>query len=108
MNSFYDEFVIKVCNLELSTATLVVFVKHAMEIIELSTLKGHGQKKMVLSMIRKVVADDGSVGTDLKGQLLAMVDNGTVGSTIDLIVAATRGELSINSIEKIATGCGCF
>tara|TARA_Y100000590_G_C15447556_1_gene911385 strand:- start:476 stop:826 length:351 start_codon:yes stop_codon:yes gene_type:complete len=108
MSSFYDEFVQKVSNLELTTSTLVVFVKHAMEIVELSTLKGADQKKQVLTMIRKVVAD--SEDTDLKTTLLTMVDNGTVESTIDMIVSATKGELGINSemVGNVVKSCGCF
>ena len=34
-----------------------------------------------------------------------MLDEGIVGDVIDLVVSATKGELDINSVEKVATGC---
>ena len=36
-----------------------------------------------------------------------MLDEGIVGDVIDLVVSATKGELNINTVEKIATG-RCF
>ena len=34
-----------------------------------------------------------------------MLDEGIVGDVIELVVSATKGELDINSVEKVATGC---
>ena len=37
--------------------------------------------------------------------LLDMIDNGTVGNTIDLIVGASRGEIDINTVTQVGTNC---
>ena len=34
-----------------------------------------------------------------------MLDEGIVGDVIDLVVSATKGEIDVNSVEKVATGC---
>ena len=37
--------------------------------------------------------------------LLSMIEEGIVGDVIDLVVSATKGELDVNAIEKVAVGC---
>ena len=34
-----------------------------------------------------------------------MCDEGILGSTIDMVVAASKGELDLNAAAKVATGC---
>ena len=41
----YDTFLSKVKDLELNTKTLLVALKYAMEVVEVSELKGEAQKK---------------------------------------------------------------
>ena len=44
--------------------------------------------------------------TDEKEKLLLdLCDEGILGNTIDMIVAASKGELDINTAAKVATGC---
>ena len=37
--------------------------------------------------------------------LLDMIDQNVIENTIDLIVAATRGELDINSVQEVVKTC---
>ena len=34
-----------------------------------------------------------------------MIDEGVVGDVVDLVVAATNGEVNVNAAEKAAVGC---
>ena len=34
-----------------------------------------------------------------------MLDEGMVGDVIDLVVVATKGELNINNVKQVASGC---
>ena len=37
--------------------------------------------------------------------LLSLVDSGSIGNTIDLVVSATRWELNINTVTQTVVGC---
>ena len=75
-----------------------------MELVEATKLKGKDQKALVVKIVRKIV-NDSPIDETKKGVIIAMLDEGIVGDVIDLVVSATRGELDINTVEKVATGC---
>ena len=75
-----------------------------MEIVEATNLKGVEQKNLVEKLVRKVVKD--APITDEKEKLLLdMIDEGVVGDVVDLVVAATNGEVNVNAAEQAAVGC---
>jgi hypothetical protein len=75
-----------------------------MEVVELTTLKGEAQKVLCVKLIRDIIVE--APITDEKEKfLLDMIDNGTVGNTIDLIVGASRGEIDINTVTQVGTNC---
>ncbi len=91
-------------NIEVSSKTITQIVKIAMEIVEATKLKGQDQKTLVEKIVRKIVTE-APLDESKKSIVIAMLDEGIVGDVIDLVVSATRGELDINSVEKVATGC---
>jgi len=91
-------------NIEVSSKTITQIIKIAMEIVEATKLKGKDQKALVEKIVRKIV-NDSPIDETKKGVIIAMLDEGIVGDVIDLVVSATRGELDINTVEKVATGC---
>tara|TARA_Y200000002_G_scaffold374737_1_gene375927 strand:- start:615 stop:1025 length:411 start_codon:yes stop_codon:yes gene_type:complete len=91
-------------NIEVSSKTITQIIKIAMEIVEATKLKGKDQKALVEKIVRKIV-NDSPIDEAKKGVIIAMLDEGIVGDVIDLVVSATRGELDINTVEKVATGC---
>ena len=91
-------------NIEVSSKTITQIVKIAMEIVEATKLKGKEQKALVERIVRKIVTD-APLDESKKGIVISMLDEGIVGDVIDLVVSATKGELDINSVEKVATGC---
>lgn len=91
-------------NIEVSSKTITQIIKIAMEIVEATKLKGRDQKALVEKIVRKIV-NDSPIDETKKGVIIGMLDEGIVGDVIDLVVSATRGELDINTVEKVATGC---
>ena len=91
-------------NIEVSSKTITEIVKIAMEIVEATKLKGPDQKVLVEKIVRKIVTES-PLDEAKKSIVIAMLDEGIVGDVIDLVVSATKGEVNINTVEKVATGC---
>ena len=91
-------------NIEVSSKTITEIVKIAMEIVEATKLKGPEQKLLVEKIVRKIVTES-PLDEQKKSIVISMLDEGIVGDVIDLVVSATKGELNINTVEKVATGC---
>lgn len=91
-------------NIDVSSKTITQIVKIAMEIVEATKLKGSEQKALVEKIVRKIIVDS-PLEESKKSIVISMLDEGIVGDVIELVVSATKGELDINSVEKVATGC---
>ena len=91
-------------NIEVSSKTITQIVKIAMEIVEATKLKGKEQKALVERIVRKIVTD-APLDESKKSIVISMLDEGIVGDVIDLVVSATKGELDINTVQEVATGC---
>ena len=91
-------------NIEVSSKTITQIVKIAMEIVEATKLKGKEQKALVERIVRKIVTDS-PLEESKKSIVISMLDEGIVGDVIDLVISATKGELDINTVEEVATGC---
>ncbi len=91
-------------NIEITSKTITTVIKICMEIVEATQLKGKEQKILVERLVKKVVKD-APISDDKEKLLLDMIDEGIVGDVIDLVVSATKGELDVNAVEKVATGC---
>ena len=91
-------------NIEVSSKTITQIVKIAMEIVEATKLKGKEQKVFVERIVRKIV-NDSPLEESKKSIVISMLDEGIVGDVIDLVISATKGELDINTVEEVATGC---
>ena len=72
-----------------------------MEIVELTEVKGEEQKTLAIALTRKIVAD-APMEDNKKEAVLEMIDNGVIDETIELVVSATRGELTINQVQSCA------
>ena len=91
-------------NITISVNTITFVIKIAMEIVEATQLKGKDQKVLVERIVRKVV-NRADIEEDKKNLIVAMLDEGMVGDVIDLVVAASKGELNINNIKQVTSGC---
>lgn len=91
-------------NITISVKTVTFVIKIAMEIAEATELKGQEQKTLVEGIVRKVVKHS-DIEDEKKQLVIAMLDEGVVGDVIDLVVSASKGELNINNIKQVASGC---
>ena len=94
----------KMGDIEVNAENIMTILKFTMEVVEATELKGEAKKTLCVKLLRDVIVS--APITDEKEKfLLDMVDNGTVGNTIDLIVGATRGEIDINVAAQVGTSC---
>lgn len=86
-------------------STLSLLIRYTMEAVEKTPVKGAGQKDFAVRLIGDLMKElpDG----EEKTFLLNAVDAGTIGDTIDLVVAASRGELNVNAAAEVVKK-GCF
>jgi len=101
----FNALQLKIKDREIALDTILPIVKTTMEVVEMTKLKGEEQKHLAVKLTRKIVVD--APITDEKEKLiLDMIDQGIIASTIDLIVAASRGEIDINAGQHIVrVGC---
>jgi len=88
-------------NQQLSMQTTIKLVRYSMEIVELTEVKGEEQKTLAIALTRKIVVD-APMKDNEKEVVLEMIDNGVIDETIELVVSATRGELTINQVQSCA------
>ena len=91
-------------NIEINGQNLMTIVKCAMEIIELTELKGIEQKDVVLKLVKKLI-NDRELDNDSKSLVNNIIDSGVLSMSIDLIVDATKGKLNINLKKKLKRFC---
>ena len=89
--------------------TLSIVIKHVMEVVENTPVKGKDQMNYALLIISDLVneLEDGHEKT----LLIEMLDNGSIRDTIELVVDASKGNLKINKVAEVAAdGClgPCF
>lgn len=95
---------IKVTHTEVNAANITTILRMAMEIVEATEVKGKAQKALVEKVVRQVIVE-APISDDKEKLLLDMCDQGVLGNTVDLVVAASKGNLNINAVTKVATGC---
>ena len=94
-------------NTEINMPNVMKIVKITMEVIELTKVKGEKQKDLAVKVVKKIVIG-APIVDDQKKNIIQMIDGEVLSSTIDLIVAASKGQLNINVVEKVSTGCWAF
>lgn len=94
----------KLEGVEIIPDNIAKIVKIAMEIVEVTELKGVEQKDLCIKLIRCVIVD-APITDDKEKLLIDLIDSGILSSTIDLVVMAAKGGLEINDIAAAAVGC---
>ena len=94
-------------NLIITPKTLMCILQYAMEIVELTILKGSEQKNMAIKLVRSIVIAC-PLDESNKNLCLRMLDEGIIENTIELIVAATKGEIAVNPVIDVAKSCCGF
>ena len=94
----------KIGDMEINAQTSITVLQMAMEVVESMPVKGAAQKDLAIKLVRKVIID-APISLEKEKLLLDLVDQGILASTIDLVINASRGELDINTVIAVASGC---
>jgi hypothetical protein len=94
----------KLKNVEINISNIMIVVKFAMEVVEMTKLKGEEQKDLAVKLIKTIVVD-APISDSKEKLILDMIEGGVVDATIDLVVAASRGQLNVNVVGEAATTC---
>ena len=89
---------------EINATSVIKVMKIAMEVVEITEVKGKEQKDLAIKLVRQLVVD-APITDDKEKLLLDMIDNNILGDTIDLVIQATKGEVDINKIVAVSAGC---
>ena len=99
-----DKIKLKIGDTEINPKNIMYVVKIAMEVVELTEVKGKDQKILVNKLIAKLVMD--APIKDAKEKLLLdILDEGIVDEVIELVVSASKGELNLNAVKDVTTSC---
>ncbi len=86
-------------NIKVDDNTSIMFLlKTTMEIIESikdNKFKGKSKKDCVLYVVRTIIINS-SMSDDKKTTIITLIDNGTICATIDIIIDASKGNMSLN------------
>tara|TARA_R110002012_G_scaffold189083_1_gene356268 strand:+ start:140 stop:667 length:528 start_codon:yes stop_codon:yes gene_type:complete len=93
----------KVKNIALKPNTIHLVIKYVMELVEETPLKGIEQKELSLKVLKELFKD--LTEGDDEIILLKLIDDGTIGNMIDLIVDATHGKLNVNALIETSSSC---
>lgn len=91
-------------NVDINGQNLMIIVKYAMEIIEVTELKGVEQKDMAIKLVKQLV-NDSNLSDNVVSTVNEIIDSGALSVTIDLIVDATKGKININLKKKLKRFC---
>ena len=94
----------KIGDMEINAHTIITVTKFSMEVVEATKLKGAAQKELAISLVRQVIVE-APISDEKEKLLLDMIDQGILANTIELVVAASKGNLDINAVVVVASGC---
>lgn len=86
---------------DFASSDLLQYTKYAMEIIEITTVKGDEQKELVIRLLKDII-NESNIQYEIKEEAMQFIRNGSLSKMIDIIVDATKGKLNINRIEEVA------
>ena len=89
---------------DINATSIIKIMQTAMEVVEITEVKGKEQKDLAIKLVRQLVVD-APIHDEKEKLLLDMIDNNILGDTIDLVISASKGELDINKIVAVSAGC---
>lgn len=104
-NKCYNEFFNRVFAFEICPKKLVSMAVIAMEIVEPTPIDGASQKSMVIKMLQRFV-NMASINEQSKKYYLKQIENGMISAIIEVVIAATKNKVGVNSPVVVKkTGC---
>ena len=97
-------FQVKLGSTKIDAENIITILRCAMEIVEITEIKGDAQKTLAIKLVRQVVVD-APIADEKEKLLLDIIDQDILGNTINLLVDASKGNLDINKVVEITTTC---
>ncbi len=94
----------KLKDVGIKPATLSNVIRLTMEAVEETPVKGSEQKEFAIKVI-KTLFDELPQANPEKTFLVESISSGSVDGTIELIIAATKNELTINHVLNVTKAC---
>ena len=103
----YQELEKKIQHIKVGAKTLMIILEYVLDIVEhVEGIRGNKKKTLAILLITKVV-ENATLDEDDKKLCMAMIDNGVIGDTIDLVVNAHNGKLDFGDVVDTGSKC-CF
>ena len=104
----YAELMKKIEHIKVASQTLMLVLEYVIEVVEkIENLKGNKKKGLAILLIKKVVENSDMDEEDRK-LCMAMINNGIVGDTIDLVINAVNGKLDFDDVVETGSRCCMF
>lgn len=104
----YDELMKKIEHIKVGSQTIMLVLEYVIEVVEkIENLKGNKKKGLAILLIKKVVENSDMDEEDRK-LCMAMINNGIVGDTIDLVINAVNGKLDFDDVVETGSRCCMF
>lgn len=85
----------KIGSTKISSQTIHIVLKEAMELVEELNIPGSVKKDNVIKIVKTLVIDL-IENEDEEKLILSIIDNNILENTMDLVIKASRGELNLN------------
>lgn len=96
-----ESFRSKVADLKVSNDNIIQMLKLAIECIEIDKLPGNLKREAVIDLIQDIIFEL-PLDDVFMNSMQNMIENGLLGYIIDLVVAASKGNLDINASTSLA------
>lgn len=106
LNECYNKFYSNVFHMEITPKKLITLAVAGMEIVEPTAVDGLVQKSLVIKMIQRFI-NSSPINENSKKYYLKLVENGMLSACIEVIIAATKGKVHVNS-PIIVKKSGCL
>ena len=94
----------KLKDIGVKPSTLSVVIGLTMEAVEKTPVKGAEQKEFALKVIKTIVEELPENNPE-KTFLVDSITSGSIDGTIELVVAASKNELTINHVVGVSKAC---
>jgi hypothetical protein len=106
LNECYNKFYSRVFHMEISPKKLVSLAVIAMEVVEPTAVDGSVQKSIVMKMVQRFI-NASPINEQSKKYYLKLVENGMLSACVEVIIAASKGKIGVNS-PVVVKKSGCF
>lgn len=96
LNDCYDKFYSRAYHIVICPKKLITLAVIAMEIVEPTNLDGSVQKSLVLKIVQKYI-NMSTINEQSKKYYLKLIENGMLSACIEVVIAATKGKVAVNS-----------